>query len=130
MVFQLRQRWHSLFLRRIRCPSKPWSQLDEATIRAIVSVLTAEEQAASLQQPMGIGQRPKPITPDEPQHQSNSRRNNSGHRSVMENCETPTPDRYEFHNDQMIIKMTNRLYFEQDNYVVNLIFHKTIIFGL
>ncbi|XP_026778235.2 3'-5' RNA helicase YTHDC2 isoform X2 [Pangasianodon hypophthalmus] len=92
MVFQLRQRWHSLFLRRIRCPSKPWSQLDEATIRAMVSILGAEEQAAGLQQPTGIGQRPKPISPDEPQHQSNSWR--SGHRSVMEQShEAPTPDR-------------------------------------
>ncbi|XP_060769254.1 3'-5' RNA helicase YTHDC2 isoform X2 [Neoarius graeffei] len=95
MVFQLRQRWHSLFLRRIRCPSKPWSQLDEATILAVVSVLGAEEQAANLQQPTGIGQRPKPISPDEPQHQSNSWRTNGGHRSVMDQSyETPsTQDR-------------------------------------
>ncbi|KAF7688481.1 3'-5' RNA helicase YTHDC2 isoform X2 [Silurus meridionalis] len=94
MVFQLRQRWNSLFLRRIRCPSKPWSQLDEVTIRAVVSVLSAEEQEAGLQQPTGIGQRPKPISPDEPQHQSNSWRSNSGHKSPMEQrLESPTPDR-------------------------------------
>ncbi|TSL28277.1 putative ATP-dependent RNA helicase YTHDC2 [Bagarius yarrelli] len=94
MVFQLRQRWHSLFLRRIRCPSKPWSQLDEATIRAVVSVLSAEEQAANLQQPTGIGQRPKPISPDEPQNHLNSWNSNSGHRSAKEQShEAPTPDR-------------------------------------
>ncbi|XP_053341689.1 3'-5' RNA helicase YTHDC2 isoform X1 [Clarias gariepinus] len=89
MVFQLRQRWHSLFLRRIRCPSKPWSQLDEATLRAVVSVLSAEEQTAGLQQPTGVGQRPRAITPDEPQHQSDSWRSNSGNRSVREH-ETST----------------------------------------
>ncbi|KAI5615726.1 putative ATP-dependent RNA helicase YTHDC2 isoform X1 [Silurus asotus] len=94
MVFQLRQRWNSLFLRRIRCPSKPWSQLDEVTIRAVVSVLSAEEQEAGLQQPTGIGQRPKPISPDEPQNQSNSWRSNSGHKGAMEQrLESPTPDR-------------------------------------
>ncbi|KAM3850277.1 3'-5' RNA helicase YTHDC2-like [Diretmus argenteus] len=59
LVFQLRQKWHSLFLRRIHCPSKPWSAQDEATIRTLVSVLAAEEQAAGLQQPTGIGQRPR-----------------------------------------------------------------------
>ncbi|GAA6095870.1 3'-5' RNA helicase YTHDC2 isoform X1 [Tachysurus ichikawai] len=93
MVFQLRQRWHSLFLRRIQCPSKPWSQLDETTIRAVVSVLSSEEQAAGLQQPTGIGQRPKPISSEEPQHQLNSWKNNR-HRSGMEQSyEAPTPDR-------------------------------------
>ncbi|KAM6985128.1 LOW QUALITY PROTEIN: 3'-5' RNA helicase YTHDC2 [Aplochiton taeniatus] len=66
LVFQLRQKWHGLFLRRIRSPSKPWSQLDEATIRALVSVLGAEEQASGLQQPTGIGQRPRPMSSEEP----------------------------------------------------------------
>ncbi|KAK3527693.1 hypothetical protein QTP86_034156 [Hemibagrus guttatus] len=90
MVFQLRQRWHSLFLRRIRCPSKPWSQLDEATIQAVVSVLSSEEQVSGLQQPTGIGQRPKPISPN----RSDSRNSKIGHRSAMEQShEAPTPDR-------------------------------------
>ncbi|XP_053787405.1 3'-5' RNA helicase YTHDC2-like isoform X8 [Vidua chalybeata] len=31
MLLQLRQKWHSLFLRRMRAPSKPWSQADETT---------------------------------------------------------------------------------------------------
>ena len=26
---QLRQKWHSLFIRRMRAPAKPWSQVDE-----------------------------------------------------------------------------------------------------
>ncbi|XP_062334436.1 3'-5' RNA helicase YTHDC2 isoform X1 [Osmerus eperlanus] len=80
LVFQLRQKWHGLFLRRIRSPSKPWSQLDEATIRALVSVLGSEEQSAGLQQPTGIGQRPRPMSSDEPPQipswkNLNSRRN-------------------------------------------------------
>lgn len=102
MAFQLRQRWHSLFLRRIRCPSKPWSQLDEATIQAVVSVLSAEEQEAGLQQPTGIGQRPKPINPDDPQYLSHSWRSNSGHRSSIEKShEAPTPDRSDIQDDKI-----------------------------
>ncbi|NWI53620.1 YTDC2 helicase, partial [Calyptomena viridis] len=65
MLLQLRQKWHSLFLRRMRAPSKPWSQADETTIRAITAVLSAEEQCAGLQQPSGIGQRPRPVTCEE-----------------------------------------------------------------
>ncbi|KAF7648265.1 hypothetical protein LDENG_00159620 [Lucifuga dentata] len=64
-VFELRQKWHSLFLRRIRYPSKPWSQQDEAIVRTLVSVLSAEEQAVGLQQPTGIGQRPRPMSSNE-----------------------------------------------------------------
>ncbi|XP_063065850.1 3'-5' RNA helicase YTHDC2 [Engraulis encrasicolus] len=65
LAFQLRQKWHGLFLRRIRSPSKPWSPLDEATLRALVGALGAEEQAAGLQQPTGIGQRPRPMANEE-----------------------------------------------------------------
>lgn len=61
VVFQLRQRWQGLFLRRIRFPFKPRSQMDEEIIQTLVSVLSAEEQASGLQQPTGIGQRPKPM---------------------------------------------------------------------
>lgn len=39
-------------------------QVDEAVVKAVVSVLTAEEQAMGLQQPAGIGQRPRPMTID------------------------------------------------------------------
>lgn len=62
LVFDLRQKWHSVFIKKIKCPSKPWSPQDEAVIRTLVSVLSAEEQRAGLQQPTGIGQRPRTIT--------------------------------------------------------------------
>uniref|UniRef100_A0A3P8YHJ1 RNA helicase n=1 Tax=Esox lucius TaxID=8010 RepID=A0A3P8YHJ1_ESOLU len=77
LVFQLRQKWHGLFLRRIRSPSKPWSQLDEATIRALVSVLSAEDLAVGMQQPTGIGQRPRPMSSEEPPHTSSWRNTNN-----------------------------------------------------
>ncbi|RWS15277.1 putative ATP-dependent RNA helicase YTHDC2-like protein [Dinothrombium tinctorium] len=64
LVFQLRQKWHSLFLRRMSVPSKPLSQSDETVIKAIVEVLTAEEASLGLQQPVGIGQRPRPMSTD------------------------------------------------------------------
>jgi hypothetical protein len=41
-----------------------YHQVDEAVIKTIISVLTAEEQAMGLQQPSGIGQRPRPMTID------------------------------------------------------------------
>nr|XP_041567359.1 LOW QUALITY PROTEIN: 3'-5' RNA helicase YTHDC2 [Taeniopygia guttata] len=65
MLLQFRQKWHSLFLRRMRAPSKLWSEVDETTVRAITAVLSAEEQSAGLQQPSGIGQRPRPVTCEE-----------------------------------------------------------------
>uniref|UniRef100_A0AAX7SYY5 RNA helicase n=1 Tax=Astatotilapia calliptera TaxID=8154 RepID=A0AAX7SYY5_ASTCA len=65
LLSELRQKWQSLFIKRIRCPSKPWSQQDEAVIQTLVSVLGAEEQAAGLQQPTGIGQRPRPMPLEE-----------------------------------------------------------------
>uniref|UniRef100_A0A8C3JW07 3'-5' RNA helicase YTHDC2 n=1 Tax=Calidris pygmaea TaxID=425635 RepID=A0A8C3JW07_9CHAR len=65
LLLQLRLKWHSLFLRRMRAPFKPWSQVDETTVRAVIAVLSAEEQSAGLQQPSGIGQRPRPMTCEE-----------------------------------------------------------------
>ncbi|XP_040397034.1 3'-5' RNA helicase YTHDC2 isoform X2 [Cygnus olor] len=65
LLLQLRQKWHSLFLRRMRAPSKPWSQVDEIIIKAIITVLSTEEQSAGLQQPSGIGQRPRPMSSEE-----------------------------------------------------------------
>ncbi|XP_076443964.1 3'-5' RNA helicase YTHDC2-like [Babylonia areolata] len=62
LALQLRQKWHALFLRRMRAPSKPWSQSDEEVVRAVINILTNEEQAAGLQQPAGIGQRPRPMS--------------------------------------------------------------------
>ncbi|NXA16685.1 YTDC2 helicase, partial [Sapayoa aenigma] len=77
MLLQLRQKWHSLFLRRMRAPSKPWSQADETTVRAVTAVLSAEEQCAGLQQPSGIGQRPRPVTCEELPLASTRRSTNS-----------------------------------------------------
>ncbi|XP_074473095.1 3'-5' RNA helicase YTHDC2 isoform X3 [Sebastes fasciatus] len=65
LVFELRQKWQNLFIKRTRCPSKPWSQQDEAIIRTLVSVLAAEEQEVGLQQPTGIGQRPRPMSSED-----------------------------------------------------------------
>ncbi|NXB85562.1 YTDC2 helicase, partial [Vidua chalybeata] len=65
LLLQLRQKWHSLFLHHMRAPSKPWSQVDEATVRAIAAVYTAEEQSAGLQQPSGTGQRPRPVASED-----------------------------------------------------------------
>ncbi|XP_069738647.1 3'-5' RNA helicase YTHDC2-like isoform X1 [Phaenicophaeus curvirostris] len=65
LLLQLRQTWHSLFQRRVRAPAKPWSQVDERALRAIVALLSVEEQAAGLQQPSGIGQRPRLMSPEE-----------------------------------------------------------------
>ncbi|XP_064618810.1 3'-5' RNA helicase YTHDC2-like [Lineus longissimus] len=64
LALGLRQKWHSLFMRRMRAPAKPWSQVDEAVIKVVVSVLTNEEQSLGLQQPAGIGQRPRPMSTD------------------------------------------------------------------
>ncbi|KAM6230632.1 3'-5' RNA helicase YTHDC2 [Porphyrio hochstetteri] len=86
LLMQLRQKWHSLFLRRMRAPSKPWSQADEATLRAITVVLTTEEQSASLQQPSGIGQRPKPMTSEELPLQSTCGSTNSRKSSAETEC--------------------------------------------
>ncbi|CAB1332793.1 unnamed protein product, partial [Coregonus sp. 'balchen'] len=91
LVFQLRQKWHGLFLRRIRSPSKPWSQLDEATIRALVSVLGAEDQTAGLQQPTGIGQRPRPMSSEEPP-QTTSWRNANSRRTPGPTASPDTPE--------------------------------------
>ncbi|XP_063312995.1 3'-5' RNA helicase YTHDC2-like [Pelobates fuscus] len=89
LLFQLRQKWHSLFLRRMRSPSKPWSQVDEATLRAIIAVLTTEEQSAGLQQPSGIGQRPRPVPPEELPFASSWRTNSQKISAETEFSEDP-----------------------------------------
>ncbi|XP_031838803.1 3'-5' RNA helicase YTHDC2 [Nomia melanderi] len=60
----LRQKWNALFLRRMKTPNKAMSQLDEKVVSTLVSVITNEEQACGLQQPSGIGQRPRPLIVD------------------------------------------------------------------
>ena len=74
LIIQLRLKWHSLFLRRMRAPTKLWSQFDESTIRTVVAVLTNEEQALGLQQPAGIGQRPRPMSTETVVSSGGSRR--------------------------------------------------------
>lgn len=64
LAFQIRQKWHALFLRRMYSPSKPLSQAEDAVIKAVVEILSIEEQALGLQQPTGIGQRPRPMSTD------------------------------------------------------------------
>lgn len=61
LTLQLRQKWHALLVRRLRAPGRTWSLADEAVLRALVTVLSGEEQSAGLQQPSGIGQRPRPV---------------------------------------------------------------------
>ncbi|KZC13983.1 putative ATP-dependent RNA helicase YTHDC2 [Dufourea novaeangliae] len=64
IFLHLRQKWNALFLRRMKTPNKAMSQLDEKVVSTLVSVLTNEEQACGLQQPSGIGQRPRPLIVD------------------------------------------------------------------
>lgn len=64
LALQLRQKWHSMFLRRMKSPGKPWTSADDAIVKTIVSVLTTEEQALNLTQPPGVGQRPRPCNID------------------------------------------------------------------
>nr|XP_046231082.1 3'-5' RNA helicase YTHDC2 isoform X2 [Scatophagus argus] len=93
LVFELRQKWQNLFTKRIRCPSKPWSQQDEAIIRTLVSVLATEEQKVGLQQPTGIGQRPRPMSSDEVAHASVKNPKNSPqlpiHTTNDKSCKMP-----------------------------------------
>ncbi|XP_069818801.1 3'-5' RNA helicase YTHDC2 isoform X3 [Dendropsophus ebraccatus] len=65
LLLQLRQKWYSLFLRRMKAPSKPLSQVDETIIRTVITVLTTEEQVSGLHQPSGIGQRPRSMASEE-----------------------------------------------------------------
>ncbi|CAB3374299.1 Hypothetical predicted protein [Cloeon dipterum] len=60
-LVQLRQKLHSLFLRRLKGPAaqKVSSQGDDQVIRTVVSVLTNEEKSLKLPQPLGIGQKPR-----------------------------------------------------------------------
>lgn len=64
LFLHLRQKWNALFLRRMKAPNKAMSALDEKVINALVTVITNEEQACGLQQPTGIGQRPRPLIVD------------------------------------------------------------------
>lgn len=64
LILHLRQKWNALFLRRMANPNKVMSQQDEQVIKTLVAVITNEEQACGLHQPLGIGQRPRPLLVD------------------------------------------------------------------
>lgn len=65
-VYYFRQKLCALVIRRMSNPAKPMSQLDEQILNTVVHVLGAEEKNVGLNQPSGIGQRPKPLTVDSP----------------------------------------------------------------
>ncbi|CAD0202068.1 unnamed protein product [Chrysodeixis includens] len=69
-VFYLRQKLCALVIRRMSNPAKPMSPLDEQILSTVVHVIGAEEKNVGLNQPIGIGQRPKPLTVDSPNWRS------------------------------------------------------------
>ncbi|XP_015929708.1 3'-5' RNA helicase YTHDC2 isoform X2 [Parasteatoda tepidariorum] len=85
LMLQLRQKWHALFLRRIRAPSKLLTQADEAVIRTLTGVLIAEDAALNLQQPSGIGLRQKQASDynSSPSHRSSGFHNSNSSYSVL-----------------------------------------------
>ncbi|CAK1542369.1 unnamed protein product [Leptosia nina] len=65
-VYYLRQKLCALVIRRMSNPGKAMNPLDEQILNTVVLVLGAEEKNVGLNQPAGIGQRPKPLTVDSP----------------------------------------------------------------
>lgn len=61
LMWQLRQKWHSLFLRRISFPGRQMTDSDALVIKTIADVLHLEEQAIAIPQQVGVGQRPQPM---------------------------------------------------------------------
>ncbi|XP_028274222.1 3'-5' RNA helicase YTHDC2 [Parambassis ranga] len=109
LVFELRQKWQNVFTKRIRCPSKPCSQQDEAIIETLVSVLAAEEQRAGLQQPTGIGQRPKPISSEEgPRNSKNSLQQPTGSTNDK-SCRLHASDMYHLSRDMATNQVSDDL---------------------
>ncbi|KAM9330935.1 3'-5' RNA helicase YTHDC2 [Gastrophryne carolinensis] len=98
LLLELRQKWHSLMLRRMKAPSKPWTQTDEATIRTVISVLSTEEMSVGLQQPTGIGQRPRPISSEDLPVSSSWKNSNSQKSSDLDFSEEPC------HADRVVLK--------------------------
>lgn len=66
LALQLRVKWHSLLSKKLRWTHKVLNAMDELVINTIVRVLSAEEQAARLSAPPGVGKRPYLMTPDLP----------------------------------------------------------------
>lgn len=66
-VTHLRQKWSSLWLRRLAASvkqSRGVEEGDDAVVASLAAVLQLEEQALGLAQPQGIGQRPKQLPVD------------------------------------------------------------------
>ncbi|KAI8792942.1 ATP-dependent RNA helicase YTHDC2 [Biomphalaria glabrata] len=61
LAIQFRMKWHSLFLNRMKHPSKAWSLAEEAVLQTINAVLTNAEKAIGLENPIGVGQRPRTV---------------------------------------------------------------------
>ncbi|AWP14850.1 putative ATP-dependent RNA helicase YTHDC2 [Scophthalmus maximus] len=92
LVSKLKKMWLNLLVWRSRNPSKCYNQKDEAVLQTLVSVLTEEEQQAGLQQPTGIGQRPRPMMPGEwPQQSPVKGLKNSPQQPASP---APTPDNF------------------------------------
>jgi len=99
---QFRQKWCSLWIRRLTITSKQarvQEEQDDALISSLATLLQEEELSHGLYQPQGIGQRPKQISVDmvtgqssqyfEKRRQSDSMSTNSEEESIQ-----PTPTRY------------------------------------
>ena len=66
-VSQLRQKWSSLWLRRLAASAKQargYEEQDDAVVATLAAVLAQEESNLGLAQPQGIGQRPKQLAVD------------------------------------------------------------------
>ena len=66
-VSQLRQKWSSLWLRRLAASAKQarvYEEQDDAVVATLAAVLAQEEASLGLAQPQGIGQRPKQLAVD------------------------------------------------------------------
>lgn len=61
LISQIRQKWHSLFLRRMTNPTRPATTSDDELVRTLAEVLMVEDQVIGLEQPVGVGQRPVPM---------------------------------------------------------------------
>jgi len=97
-VMQLRQKWSSLWMRRLTTTSKQarmQEEQDDAVISSIASLLQQEDQALGLVQPPGIGQRPKQLSVDlstgQPLHQIDRRRMSDSMSTTSEEEMVQTP---------------------------------------
>ena len=101
-VMQLRQKWSSLWMRRLTTTSKQarmQEEQDDAVISSIAALLQQEDQALGLAQPHGIGQRPKQLSVDlstgQPTQQVDRRRQSDSMSTTSEEeMVQSTPSRY------------------------------------